>query len=102
MEAVIKGTIQNEKLEIPTKITDVLGSELKSTCMNDVWLLLTNLSDSRFEGEPLLSDGTAYSLPEKQMSALEISPGDTVRLVYSEVLNVIILQKLSNDAQNAD
>jgi len=83
-------------VEVPKIITVILGSELKSTCMDDVWLLITSSNDNRFAGEPLLSDGTTYFLPENQMSALAISPGDTVRLVFSNVLKTVILQKLDN------
>lgn len=100
METVIKRTIQSGNIEMPKEITDFLGVDIKSTCMNGAWLLLTNRSDNRFEGEPLRYDGTTYSLPANHMSAFNMSHGDTVRLVFSDVLNTVILQLLETDSQD--
>lgn len=91
---------QEGQIEIPKEITDILGTELKSTCINDVWLVITSMNDSTFTGEPLVSDGAAYYLPEHQMSALGMSPGDKVLLVFNDVLGTIILKKLSDEAGN--
>lgn len=83
--------------EIPKEITDTLGAELKSTCIKEAWLLLTKTSDTSFAGEPLQHDGAGYILPEDQMLALGMSPGDTVLIVFSDVLETIIVKKISPD-----
>lgn len=94
MEVTIKAAIQDGRVEISKQITDVLGTDLKSICMNGVWLVIAESKDKRFDGEPLQSNGEMYTLPKSQMSALGLSQGDVVRLVFSDVLGIIILQKL--------
>lgn len=97
MERQIKTVIlEKGGIEIPKEITDMLGASLQCVCESDVWLIITNASDNRFTGEPLPSEGTTYFLPDKQMAALEMSPGNAVKLVFSDVLNTIILFKLNN------
>lgn len=84
-------------VEIALAITDKLGAEIKSTCIKGAWLLLTKTSDTSFAGEPLQHDGAGYILPEDQMLALGMSPGDTVLIVFSDVLETIIVKKISPD-----
>jgi len=100
MEWKVTGIISKSGgVEVPKEVTNILGSELKSANINDVWLLIANSNDNRFAGELLPYNGTTYFLPENQMSALAISPGDMVRLVFSDVLKTVILQKTDSKTQ---
>ena len=93
----ITGIMGKNGVEITEQILSAIGRELKSACINDVWLLIANTNDNRFAGEPLPSNGATYFLPENQMAALAISPGDTVRLVFSGMLKTVILQKVESE-----
>jgi len=100
METMSMTEITNKNgVEITVQILSVIGRELKSANINDVWLLIANSNDNRFAGELLPYNGTTYFLPENQMSALAISPGDMVRLVFSDVLKTVILQKTDSKTQ---
>lgn len=85
------------RIQISQEIMDRIGNKLKSTCMNDVWLLVTSLNDGRVSGEPLLfnKSGSSHILPENQLSALKLKQGDELKLVFSEELKFIIIQKMS-------
>lgn len=93
MKGLVRCVAQDGNVTIPEDITVKIGSCLKSTNMNNVMLLITSLNDDRFPGEPLSSNGSEYCFPAEQMSALGIKSGDKVKLVFSEELGFIIMQK---------
>ena len=94
METTFYAAVHAGGVEIPNVVIDALGSELKSTCINDVWILISNSMDTRFPGELMPSCGQHYYLPENQLTALKILQWDEVKLVFSDQMKTVVLLKI--------